>query len=136
MAHYRLNGRNAATYESCSTAAFKHGRTETVRPCTTTTAAICEAFEHSNDANVETMLGLLQETSGVHGELTKNAAMGTFFPIFQMSNLLSTADFVYFYTIQFFLRFCVLKFLCKVRLSMEYFGKDELCLLPCKLLFI
>jgi len=76
LAHYRLNGRNAATYESCSTAAFKHGRTETVRPCTTTTAAICEAFEHTNDANVETMLGLLQETSGVHGELTKNAAMG------------------------------------------------------------
>lgn len=34
LANYNLNKRNAPTYESCSTAAFKHGRTETVRPCT------------------------------------------------------------------------------------------------------
>ncbi|XP_066913642.1 carnitine O-palmitoyltransferase 2, mitochondrial-like [Clytia hemisphaerica] len=76
LAHYRQHGKHAATYESCSTAAFKHGRTETMRPCTTATAAVCEAFEKGNNANVETMVGLLQETSNVHGELTKNAAMG------------------------------------------------------------
>lgn len=29
---------HVGTYESCSTAAFKHGRTETVRPCTIKTA--------------------------------------------------------------------------------------------------
>lgn len=34
LAYYNLERRTTPTYESCSTAAFKHGRTETVRPCT------------------------------------------------------------------------------------------------------
>lgn len=29
-----MSGKYVGTYESCSTAAFKHGRTETMRPCT------------------------------------------------------------------------------------------------------
>ena len=49
-----------------------------MRPCTTATAAVCEAFEKGSDANVEQMVGLLQESSRVHGELTKNAAMGEY----------------------------------------------------------
>lgn len=36
-AYYKLYGKFVATYESCSTAAFKHGRTETIRPCTMAT---------------------------------------------------------------------------------------------------
>lgn len=76
LAYYRQNGKHAATYESCSTAAFKHGRTETMRPCTSATVAVCEAFEPGHVANVDEMRELLKETSKVHGELTKNAAMG------------------------------------------------------------
>lgn len=34
LAYYNIARNTTASYESCSTAAFKHGRTETVRPCT------------------------------------------------------------------------------------------------------
>lgn len=34
IAYYQIAGTHVTTYESCSTAAFKHGRTEAVRPCT------------------------------------------------------------------------------------------------------
>jgi len=76
MAYYRQNGRFVPTYESCSTSAFKHGRTETLRPCTTATVACCEAFETSHPAGVEEMLSLLKEASTMHNSLTKEAVMG------------------------------------------------------------
>ena len=76
MAYYRMFGKHAATYESCSTAAFKHGRTETLRPCTVATVACAEAFEPNHPGNVEEMRELLKETSEMHGKLTKEAAMG------------------------------------------------------------
>jgi len=44
MAYYRLFNKTTTTYESCSTAAFKNGRTETVRPCTSLTKAFCEGL--------------------------------------------------------------------------------------------
>ncbi|KAJ1634245.1 Choline/Carnitine o-acyltransferase-domain-containing protein [Pavlovales sp. CCMP2436] len=34
LAHYRLHGKAVSAYESASTAAFKHGRTETIRAAT------------------------------------------------------------------------------------------------------
>lgn len=34
LAFYKQNMKFVGTYESCSTAAFRHGRTETMRPCT------------------------------------------------------------------------------------------------------
>lgn len=37
VGYYKMTGKFVPTYESCSTAAFKHGRTETVRPCTVAT---------------------------------------------------------------------------------------------------
>jgi carnitine O-palmitoyltransferase 2 len=37
MAFHKQVGRIVSTYESSSTAAFKHGRTETIRPCTVAT---------------------------------------------------------------------------------------------------
>jgi carnitine O-palmitoyltransferase 2 len=37
MAFHKQVGKTVATYESSSTAAFKHGRTETLRPCTMAT---------------------------------------------------------------------------------------------------
>ena len=40
LAYYNLHKSSAPTYESCSTAAFKHGRTETVRPCTLETMVL------------------------------------------------------------------------------------------------
>ncbi|KAF6017132.1 CPT2 [Bugula neritina] len=42
MAYKKAYGSTPATYESSSTSAFKHGRTETVRPATLATNAACE----------------------------------------------------------------------------------------------
>ncbi|CAE1255869.1 CPT2 [Acanthosepion pharaonis] len=76
MAYYKItSGGRAATYESCSTAAFKHGRTETVRSCTWATRKACDTI-FSSSASVEEMFATLQECSKVHSQLTKEAAMG------------------------------------------------------------
>ena len=44
VVYYRLCGHPAATYESCSTSAFKHGRTETIRSCTLEAQAAAKAI--------------------------------------------------------------------------------------------
>uniref|UniRef100_A0A8D0KV81 Carnitine O-palmitoyltransferase 2, mitochondrial n=1 Tax=Strix occidentalis caurina TaxID=311401 RepID=A0A8D0KV81_STROC len=44
MAFLRQYNQTVATYESCSTAAFKHGRTETIRPASIHTKKCSEAF--------------------------------------------------------------------------------------------
>ncbi|XP_029356245.1 carnitine O-palmitoyltransferase 2, mitochondrial isoform X2 [Echeneis naucrates] len=46
MGFLRQYGKTVATYESCSTAAFKHGRTETIRPATVHTKQCSQAFVH------------------------------------------------------------------------------------------
>ena len=77
MAFYKQHGQTVATYESCSTAAFKHGRTETIRSATVATRAACEAFNTTenrpSDSDLRT---LLVESSKLHNQLTKEAAMG------------------------------------------------------------
>ncbi|XP_035031628.2 carnitine O-palmitoyltransferase 2, mitochondrial [Hippoglossus stenolepis] len=77
MGFLRQYGETVATYESCSTAAFKHGRTETIRPATSFTkqcshAFVCQPGQHS----VEQLQAMLHECSKYHGQLTKEAAMG------------------------------------------------------------
>ncbi|KAI4502095.1 hypothetical protein M0802_002777, partial [Mischocyttarus mexicanus] len=44
LAFYEQEGQMVPIYESCSTAAFKHGRTETIRSCTSQTKAACVAL--------------------------------------------------------------------------------------------
>lgn len=67
------------TYESCSTAAFRGGRTETVRPCTNETnkaaQAIIENRTNSKLSNGE-LKSLLQTASQKHYQLCKEASMG------------------------------------------------------------
>ena len=72
----QFDGKVPATYESCSTAAYKKGRTECVRSCTVETKAVARAFNSSTRVSKEEKLRLLQETSKKHNELTKNGAMG------------------------------------------------------------
>lgn len=64
------------TYESCSTAAFKHGRTETIRPASVATKLCAEAFEHSHNAGPKDMMALITEAANHHSKLVKEAAMG------------------------------------------------------------
>ncbi|KAK7102205.1 carnitine O-palmitoyltransferase 2, mitochondrial-like [Littorina saxatilis] len=77
LAQYQLTGKCVGTYESCSTSAFKHGRTETVRPCTTATHTVCkQMFERGSNATVQDIQAAIKECSNVHNQLTKEAAMG------------------------------------------------------------
>lgn len=76
MAYYKIYGNFVATYESCSTSAFKRGRTETVRPATMATTKFVEEYhKHKKPSNSE-LRGYLNECTKVHNQLTKEAAMG------------------------------------------------------------
>nr|DBA17946.1 TPA: hypothetical protein GDO54_016249 [Pyxicephalus adspersus] len=77
MAFLRQYGQTTATYESCSTAAFKHGRTETIRPASIFTKKCSEAFvKNSSKHTTAELREMLNECSKYHGQLTKEAAMG------------------------------------------------------------
>ena len=52
MAYHRQYKSAVATYESCSTAGFRHGRTETIRPASMATLNCSQAFEPSSGACV------------------------------------------------------------------------------------
>lgn len=76
LAFYKQHGKYVPTYESCSTAAFRHGRTETIRPCTTATKAFCDAISSKQRPGNGELRAMIDVCSKVHGNLTKEAAMG------------------------------------------------------------
>ncbi|XP_038650305.1 carnitine O-palmitoyltransferase 2, mitochondrial isoform X2 [Scyliorhinus canicula] len=76
MGFLRQYDKTVATYESCSTAAFKHGRTETIRPATIYTKKCCEAFvKESSKHSTSDLRTMIDECSKYHGQLTREAAM-------------------------------------------------------------
>ncbi|XP_058056440.1 carnitine O-palmitoyltransferase 2, mitochondrial-like [Anopheles bellator] len=78
LAFYKQHGQFVGTYESCSTAAFRHGRTETMRPCTVATKEFCLEVERKTGERktAAELREILNRCSTVHGQLTKEAAMG------------------------------------------------------------
>ena len=74
IAHHKVHGRFAAAYESCSTAIFRHGRTETMRPLTSDQRACVEGFVEGRPDTE--LLNLLQKCSQSHMDMTKKAAQG------------------------------------------------------------
>ncbi|XP_031636280.1 carnitine O-palmitoyltransferase 2, mitochondrial [Contarinia nasturtii] len=77
LAYYQQNGEYVGTYESCSTAAFRHGRTETIRPCTMDTKLFCDATSGKVDVwDRNTLREMIIKASDTHGKLIKEAAMG------------------------------------------------------------
>ncbi|KAG7487662.1 hypothetical protein MATL_G00025920 [Megalops atlanticus] len=77
MGYLRQYGQTVATYESCSTAAFRHGRTETIRPASIHTKRCAHAFvRQPSQHTVDQLQGMLHDCSKYHGQLTKEAAMG------------------------------------------------------------
>ena len=76
ITYYRQYKCSVPTYESCSTAAFRHGRTETIRSATAATKTCAEAFEGGHSAGVEEMGQLVTENSNWHSKLVKEAALG------------------------------------------------------------
>lgn len=83
LAYVKQHGCYVGTYESCSTAAFRHGRTETVRPCTMDTKAFCDSIVRSTSTatalNKTQQRDLIVKCSETHGRLIKEAAMGNGF---------------------------------------------------------
>lgn len=77
LAYFRMENKYVGTYESCSTAAFRHGRTETVRPCTMDTKNFCDAMVGKKDVWDKAQLRqMILKCSETHGRLIKEAAMG------------------------------------------------------------
>lgn len=77
MGFLRQYGHTVATYESCSTAAFRHGRTETIRPATVHTQRCAHAFvQQPGKHGPDELLAMLADCSKYHGQLTREAAMG------------------------------------------------------------
>ncbi|CAF4590901.1 unnamed protein product [Rotaria sp. Silwood1] len=74
MSYYKLYHRFVSTYESCSTAVYKHGRTETIRPITNETKNFIETLTKSNDKKLKK--ALLKKCSEKHQQLIKEAATG------------------------------------------------------------
>lgn len=90
MAFLRQYGQTVATYESCSTAAFKHGRTETIRPASVFTKRCSEAFvREPSKHSAAALRQMVAECSEYHNQLTREAAMGQGFDrhLFALRNL-------------------------------------------------
>lgn len=76
LGYYKQYRKFVGTYESCSTSAFRHGRTETMRPNTNETKAFCEAIESKNRPSNKELRAMIDSCSTKHNQLTKEAAMG------------------------------------------------------------
>ncbi|XP_020279470.1 carnitine O-palmitoyltransferase 2, mitochondrial [Pseudomyrmex gracilis] len=77
LALYNLEGKMVPTYESCSTAAYKHGRTETIRSCTLETKAICVAMTQKQlELSKSELKKMIHDCSKAHNVLTREAVMG------------------------------------------------------------
>jgi len=71
LAFARLHGKPAAVYESCAMKNFFHGRTETIRSCTTDMAAMMKTF--LNDGTDDAKRAALQAAAKTHVEVAKGA---------------------------------------------------------------
>ena len=127
MAYFRQNGKFVPTYESCSTAAFKHGRTETIRPASNATVACAEAFQKSHRAGVEEMADRIRRAADWHSKLTKEAAMGSYVTLllfFHMSRFFLYATLHSFFIIR-------ILFFFSAEAEYSYFSADfklKMCL--------
>lgn len=74
-AYHLIKEKFVGTYESCSTSAFKHGRTETMRPCTEKTKAFCEGLNLGKSSKEE-LRAIMADCSAYHSQLVKEAALG------------------------------------------------------------
>jgi carnitine O-palmitoyltransferase 2 len=75
LAYRMAFGETVATYESASTAGFKKGRTETIRPATIESKAFVDAFMDSQSSK-EQKKNLLHKAADAHRKNSTNAAIG------------------------------------------------------------
>ncbi|XP_078415360.1 carnitine O-palmitoyltransferase 2, mitochondrial-like [Cetorhinus maximus] len=80
MAFLHQHGKTVSTYESCSTAAFKHGRTETIRPATLPTKQCSVAFVYERGKHSsEELKNRIHSCSEHHRKLLIEATLGNGF---------------------------------------------------------
>ena len=75
LAHYRVHNCLVSTYESANHAAFKHGRTETIRSATSQALNFVELMNDDSATN-EAKAAAMREAISNHGKITKDALMG------------------------------------------------------------
>ncbi|KAL8203610.1 UNVERIFIED_CONTAM: hypothetical protein K2H54_057998 [Gekko kuhli] len=77
MSAYRQYGKFVPSYEACSTAAFKHGRTETIRPTSVYTKKCANALiDERGKYSIEEMRNMIDECSKYHRRLQLEATLG------------------------------------------------------------
>ena len=76
MTYYRQFGCFDSTVQSCSTAAFLHGRTEWIHPGTMAAKACTEAFQPSSGASTTEKWRLLKKAVAQYSRLCREAAAG------------------------------------------------------------
>jgi len=84
ITHNVLHGWPCATYESASTCAYQHGRTETIRPCTADTRHVADLYLETDFANpqVESAKKIdvaLRKAIKTHNNITKDCLTGNGF---------------------------------------------------------
>jgi len=75
LAHYKVHKKTVSTYESASTAGFKHGRTECIRSATNESATFTKIFA-SPSSSIEQKDAALRRAIAVHSATTLSALMG------------------------------------------------------------
>jgi len=74
LGHYRLHNQIVPTYESASTAGFKGGRTETIRPATVASTEFVKAF--TADPSPQGKGDLLRKAADKHNKISVEAKTG------------------------------------------------------------
>mmetsp|Transcript_62182 Transcript_62182/g.166858 ORF Transcript_62182/g.166858 Transcript_62182/m.166858 type:complete len:666 (+) Transcript_62182:10-2007(+) len=75
LAHYKMYGHTASTYESANQSAYKHGRTETIRSATPESDAMCRAFVNKSASIAEKEKAFRVAVKN-HARITKEALVG------------------------------------------------------------
>lgn len=79
VAHARAHGYTPSTYESASTAGFKHGRTEVIRSATPEAVAMVKHFLDASKGHGDGLIAryeALSAATGKHRKITVDALMG------------------------------------------------------------
>lgn len=75
LGYRRMHGKNCNVYESATTAAFKHGRTEAARPLTLEAKRFLDTFENAS-ATVEEKRKALRDAAKAHSTISVEGNMG------------------------------------------------------------
>ena len=78
LTHYELHGFPCATYESASTCAYQHGRTETIRPCTKEARALIDLYHGADYTDPKTQVEIyraLKAAMKKHNQVSRKIAI-------------------------------------------------------------